>query len=111
MSVRPASIIAFADVFKLHRAYAHTNPMVEEGELVPNGTPRSREIMGKPQENTIEFSDGVLVEIMAADGEFTHLILEFLDGLLADGSATAGEVEAQEIEALNKVSNSCFVGG
>ena len=67
--------------------------------------------MGKPQENTIEFSDGVLVEIMATDGEFTHLILEFLDGLLADGSATAGEVEAQEIEALNKVGNSCFVGG
>ena len=53
MSVRPASIIAFADVFKLHRAYAHTNPMVEDGELVSNGTPRSSEIMGKPQENSI----------------------------------------------------------
>ena len=67
--------------------------------------------MGKPRENTIEFSDGILVEIMAADGEFTHLILEFLDGLLADGSATAGKVEAQEIEALNEIGNSCFVGG
>jgi hypothetical protein len=67
--------------------------------------------MGEPQENTIEISDGVLVEIMAADGEFTHLILEFLDGLLADGGATAGKVKAQEIEALNEVGNSSFVGG
>jgi len=64
--------------------------MVEEGELVPNGTPRSREIMGKPQENTIEFSDGVLVEIMAADGEFTHLILEFLDGLFGGWKRDGG---------------------
>ncbi|MFH1906691.1 MAG: DUF429 domain-containing protein [Chloroflexota bacterium] len=57
--------------------------------------------MGEPPKNPIEFSDGVLVEIMAADGEFTHLILEFLDGLLADRSATAGELD----EVL------AFVGG
>jgi hypothetical protein len=85
--------------------------MVKQSELVLDRGKGNSEIMGKPQEDTVEFSEGVLVEIMATDGKFTHLILEFLDGLLADGSATTGKVEAQEINALNEVGNSCFVGG
>jgi hypothetical protein len=61
VSVRPASIIAFADVFKHLRAYMHTYPMVEEGKLVPGGTPGSDEIMGEPH-NPCIWSLTVLIQ-------------------------------------------------
>ncbi|MEA3396023.1 MAG: hypothetical protein U9R05_00995 [Chloroflexota bacterium] len=91
MLITPTPVIEFADALKLHTAQAFPKPAVQTVKLTFDSTERSGEVMGKPQDNPIESSDGLLVEVMGANGQLADFVFEFLHGFGADGDTPGGD--------------------
>ena len=109
--VRPTAIIPARDAFELHRANSGANPMVEEPELVCDRGKGSGEVVGIPDEDTVEFSKDIRTEVMRASSEQAHPRFEFLDGLIADGNSAFGNVKAEEVKPFEEGSDFRLVGG
>jgi hypothetical protein len=109
--VRETAVVASADRIELHRAEAHSGPSIEQPKLTVDGTKGRSEEMGKANDNPIEVTNDVLVEIVMADGKRANPIFEFLHGLWTDRGGVGGEGEANEGEALAEGGDTGFVGG
>src|SRR5574342_650333 len=91
-------IISARDAFEFHGANSGTYPMVEEPELVGDRGKGSGEVVGKPDEDTVEFSKDIPVQVVRASGEQAHPHFEFLDGLFTERHAAFGEMETEEVK-------------
>src|SRR3990172_271744 len=100
--VGPTAIITARDTFELHGANSGADPMVEEPELVSDRGKVSGEVMGKPEENTVEFSKDLQAEVVGASGEQPHPRFELLNGLFADGNSAFRKVKTEEVKAFDK---------
>ena len=85
--------------------------MVEEPELVCDRGKGSSEVMGIPDEDTVEFSKDIRTEIMRAGSEQAHPRFEFLDGIIADGNSALGDMKAEEVKPFEKGNDLCLVRG
>ena len=82
--------------------------MVKELELIRDRGKGSSEVMGKPDDDTVEFFDDLLVEVVRARGDAAKARLEFLNGLIADGSSASGDMKAEEVKPFDKISDLCL---
>jgi hypothetical protein len=67
--------------------------------------------MGKADDNPIEVTNGIEVEVMMADGKGANPIFEFLHRLWTDRDGVGGKGEADKGEALAEGSDAGFVVG
>jgi hypothetical protein len=77
--------------------------MVKEPELVRDGGKGSSEVMGKPDDDAVEFCEDLLVEVVRASRDEAKARLEFLNGLIANGNPAFGDVKTEEVKPFEEV--------